>query len=304
MPQPVALSAPLCRALSEGMPAVALETAVLTHGLPRPLNWDAYRQVLAVVRGEGVVPAPVAVVGGELRVGVEEGALEQLASGPGVRKAGLADLPVCAALGCDAGTTVASTLWAASAAGIPVFATGGIGGVHRGAEHTFDVSGDLAALARFGGCVVSSGAKVVLDLPKTVEVLETLGICVVGYRTDDFPAFLCVESGLRLAHRVDTPEGAAEVVRGRDRLGLPQAVLLVNPPPTEHALDRAELEEAVSRALQSAQRKELSGPGVTPFLLGAVASASRGASLSANRALLVENARLGARVARALSQIG
>lgn len=300
MPQPCSLSPPVRDALQGGLPVVALETAVLTHGLPRPTNLEAFRAMAEAVRAQGALPAAVAVVGGELRVGLGADEVGRLAAAEGAAKAGVADLPALAARGADAGTTVAATLWACRLAGIRVFATGGIGGVHRGAAETFDVSGDLAALAGFGGCVICSGAKVILDLPKTLQALEALGVCVVGYQTDEFPAFVCTSSGLPVRHRVETPEAAARVVACRDRLGLPQAVLLVHPPPSEAAVPREALESALAPALADAARRGLAGPEVTPLLLAALAEATGGASLAANRALLVTNAGLAARVAAAL----
>ncbi|MEW6489865.1 MAG: pseudouridine-5'-phosphate glycosidase [Thermodesulfobacteriota bacterium] len=289
-------------ALRGGRPVVALETAVLTHGLPRPQNLEAYRELEAAVRGGGAVPAPVGVVGGVLRVGLTEEETVRLGQTRLAAKAGVADLPALAARGADAGTTVAATLWACRRAGIRVFSTGGIGGVHRGAEATFDVSGDLGALARHGGCVVCSGAKVILDLPKTLQLLDTLGVCVVGYRTSEFPAFLYTESDLPLRHRVETPQEAAAVIACRDRLGLPQAVLLANPPPIEVAVPREELERALGAALADAERRGLLGHEMTPALLAALAASSGGATVNANRALLRANAALAAQVAVCLAR--
>lgn len=289
-------------ALRVGRPVVALETAVLTHGLPRPENVDTCREAQAAVRDGGAVPAPVGVVGGVLRVGLTEEETVRLGQMRHAVKAGVADLPALAARAADAGTTVAATLWACRRAGIRVFATGGIGGVHRGAEATFDVSGDLGALARFGGCVVCSGAKVILDLPKTLQLLDTLGVCVVGYRTSEFPAFVCVGSGLPLRHRAETPQEAAAVIACRDRLGLPQAVLLANPPPMEVAVPREELERALDSALAGAERPGLVGHEVTPALLAALAASSGGATVGANRALLRANAALAAQVAVCLAR--
>ena len=283
------------QALSRGAAVVALETAVLTHGLPRPANTETYGEMLAAVRAEGAVPAPVAVWKGRVRVGLGDEEVRALGRADDVPKAGLADLPALVARGGRGGTTVAATLWAARRAGIPVFATGGIGGVHRGWADTLDLSGDLAALARHGGCVVCSGAKAVLDLPATLEALETLGVTVVGYRTATFPAFVCAESGLGLRHRVETPEEAAAVVRGRDVLGLPQAVVVANPPPAGHAVPRERLEATLAGCAPGR------GPEVTPRLLRALAEATGGRSVSANRALLVANARLAARIARCLA---
>lgn len=296
------LSAEVSEALLEGLPIVALETAVLTHGLPRPANLEAYRAIEEAVRTEGAVPAAVALINGTVRVGLSAEDVELLGTQELVEKVGLSDLPSLAAQRASGGSTVAVTLWAASRANIRVFATGGIGGVHRGAEATFDVSGDLTALARFGGCVVCSGAKVILDLPKTAELMECLGVCVLGYRTDELPAFTCRHSGLRVRHRVNTPEEVASVVRSRDLLGLPQAVVVANPPPPERALPRELLEKALGSAVEAAAREGVGGKDLTPYLLEAVSRATGGASVAANRALLMENATLGARISRALAE--
>lgn len=296
----VSLSPGVGQALRSGRPVVALETALLTHGLPRPGNLETLRAMENAVRAEGAEPAAVALVRGVLRVGLTEREAAHLARNEAAAKAGLADLPALAARGADAGTTVAATLWACGQAGIRVFATGGIGGVHRGAETTFDVSGDLGALARFGGCVVCSGAKVILDLPKTLQALEALGVCVVGFRTDEFPAFVCASSGLALRHRVETAATAGRVVACRDALALPQTVLLVNPPPAAVSVPREELERALGPALAAAERGSLAGPEVTPALLASLVRASGGATLEANQGLLVANAALGAQVACAL----
>ncbi|GAB4266048.1 MAG: pseudouridine-5'-phosphate glycosidase [Deferrisomatales bacterium] len=292
---------PVRRALGEGRPVVALETAVLTHGLPRPLNLEVFREMEAAVAEAGAVPAPVGLVAGRLEVGLSPGGVVRLATGEGVRKAGLADLAPLAAAGADAGTTVGATLRAAQAAGIEVFATGGLGGVHPGAAASFDISGDLAALSRFGGCVVCSGPKAVLDVAATYQSLETLGVTVLAYGTWELPAFTCAASGLRARHRVDRPEEVARAVRARNALGLPSAVVAAHPPPPEQAVEKEALQAYLARASERLERSGVGGPAVTPFLLQALAEASGGATLEANRALLVANARLAARIAAALA---
>ncbi len=284
-------------ALRDGQAVVALETAVLTHGLPRPRNREVLRAMEAAVREEGAVPAVVGVLGGVLHVGLGPGGVERLGGADPVSKAGVADLPALAAVGADAGTTVAATLWACRASGVRVFATGGLGGVHRGVGERFDVSGDLPALGRFGGCVVCSGVKAILDVPRTLQVLETLGVCVVGYGTAELPAFFCRSSGLPLGHRADSPEEAAAVVRCRDALGLPQAVVLANPPPEGASLEREAVERAVEEALRRLPASAGDAGSVTPVLLRAVAEITGGRTVEANEALLVANARLAARVA-------
>ena len=293
----------VARALDAGQPVVALETAVLTHGLPEAVAWPTYDAMLAAVREGGAVPAAVGMRDGVLWVGLPPEALIELSQDPVVRKLGLAELPAAAASGASGGTTVAATLWACRRSGVAVFATGGIGGVHRGAAESFDISGDLAALSRFGGCVVCSGAKAILDLTKTLETLQSLGVCVVGYRTGTFPAFVSADSGLRVSERVEDPEAAAAVVRARDALGLPGAVLLANPPPLAAAVPRPELDAALASALARAGDAGVSGGAVTPFLLGELAEHSGGHSLRANRELLIANGRLAARVAVALARL-
>lgn len=297
----VKVSEKILTATRNNKPVVALETAVLTHGLPREISLRVYREMLAAVEEGGGMPAAVGVVDGVVRVGLSLVELEELGGESGARKAALPDLPVLAALGANGGTTAGATLWAARRAGIAVVATGGIGGVHQGAERTFDISGDLHALARFGGLMVCSGAKSLCDLPKTSEMLETLGVTVVGYRTFELPAFTSISSGVRLAHRVENPRDAAGVVAARDMLGLPQAVLLVNPPPVDVALGDGEAASALEGALQSAAEKGITGPALTPFLLSGMERLTTGRSLAANRALLAANARLAAEVAVSLT---
>ena len=292
----------VAEALNAGEPVVALETAVLTHGLPPAVAWPTYVAMMGAVRDGGAVPAPVGMRRGVLSVGMAEPELQALARQPSSRKLGLAELPAAAAAGASGGTTVAATLWACGQSGVAVFATGGIGGVHREAAESFDISGDLAALARFGGCVVCSGAKAILDLGKTLEALQSLGVCVIGYRTGTFPAFVTADSGLSLSERVEDPEAAAAVVRARDALGLTGAVLLANPPPPATAMPRQTLDAALAAALTRAGDAGVSGAAVTPFLLGALAEDSGGRSLQANRDLLVANGALAAQVAVALAR--
>ncbi len=292
----------VARALVAGEPVVALETAVLTHGLPAAVAWPTYAAMLGAGRDGGAVAAAGGVKDGGLWVGLPAEALRDLSRNPAARKLGLAELPSALAAGASGGTTVAATLWACRQSGVAVFATGGIGGVHRGVAESFDISGDLAALSRFGGCVVCSGAKAILDLGKTLEALQSLGVCVVGYRTGTFPAFVTADSGLSVAERVEDPEAAAAVVLARDALGLPGAVLLANPPPAAVAVPRRELHAALASALARAGDAGVSGAAVTPFLLGELAEHSGGRSLEANRELLVANGELAARVAVALAR--
>ena len=279
---------------------VALETSVVAQGLPAPHNLEVALRCMQAVRDAGAVPAAVAIVEGKLVVGASEAQLERLAD-PSRRaaKAGVRDLAALLASGGDAGTTVSATIVAAAICGIRVFATGGLGGVHRrGAwSEPADVSSDLAELARRQVCVVSAGPKAILDVAATAEALEELGVPVIGWRTNELPAFYCAESGVRLEHRVDDAAAAARLLRLHWALGLHSGVLLAVPPP--QALPRAELEAALAPALEEARRLALPGKEVTPFLLAAVARATGGRTLEANVALLVNNARVAGEVAAA-----
>ncbi len=285
-------------ALSGGRPVVALESTLVAHGLPWPENLEVGRAAEQAVRDEGAVPATVAVLAGALTVGVDGAALERIARG-GFVKAGQADLAPAVAARRDAATTVSATAFAAARAGIALFATGGIGGVHRG--DAGDVSSDLTTLAREPIAVVSAGAKAILDLPRTLEALETLGVLVLGYATDELPAFYTRRSGLQLEHRVDTPARAAEVIRARRALGDRGGVLIANPIPEEAALDEALVARAIEAALADAARAGVRGKALTPHLLAAVARETGARSLAANRALVLHNCRVAARIAAALA---
>ena len=285
-------------ALAGGRPVVALESTVLAHGLPRPRNLEVGLAMEAAVAEGGAVSATVGVVAGVPRVGMGRAEIERLAMADGVLKLSTRDLAVPVARGTDGATTVAATMWLAARAGVQVFATGGIGGVHRGEER--DVSADLTELGRTPMLVVCAGAKSVLDLPGTREALETAGVLVVGWRTDELPAFYAAGSGIPVDVRVDDAAQAAALWRAHRELGLPGAMLLCVPPPPEHALDAAEVDGAIGDALQRARREGIRGKEVTPFLLRAVAESTGGRSLEANVALLLNNARTAAAVAVAL----
>lgn len=288
----------VARALRTGLPVVALESAVITHGLPRPENLNLALALEQEVREEGAVPATICLMDGRVRVGLTPAELQRLASEDGARKISRRDFGIALARGENGGTTVAGTLIAARMAGIRVFATGGIGGVHRNAP--FDVSADLPELARSPLVVVCAGAKAILDLPATVEVLETMGVPVIGYRTDTFPAFYTRESGLLVPARVDTPEEVARIARAHWDLGLESALLVVQPPPEETALDGEQINRIIEQALREAEQKKIRGAAVTPFLLDHVSRLSGGDSLRTNLALLRSNARLAAQIARAI----
>ncbi len=294
---------------------VALESTLIAHGLPWPDNLETATASEAAVRAAGARPATVAVLGGSIRVGLSPAEIEGLArsaAGPGVGpsrgpilKASRRDLAAAVAGGLDAATTVSATLWIARRAGIGVMATGGLGGVHRGAGRTFDVSTDLDELARADGAVVvCSGVKSILDVPATLEALETRGVAVVGYRTGEFPAFTTTTSGLAVDARVETPEEAADLVRAHRRLGLPAAIVLAQPPPEGLAIPRDAMEAALAEALARAESLGVAGKAVTPFLLDAIREVTGGRSLAANKALIVANAGLAGAVARALAGAG
>jgi pseudouridylate synthase len=289
----------VAEALAAGRPVVALESTLIAHGLPYPDNLEVASALEAAVREAGAVPATIAVLGGRARIGIDADGLERLAGGRAV-KAGAADLPVAIAAGADAATTVSATCVLAARAGIRVFATGGIGGVHRGAPE--DVSSDLATLARSPVAVVSAGAKAILDLPRTLEALETLGVTVVGYQAAEFPAFYTRGSGLALEHRADSPAALARIVRAR--LDLDQGgVLVANPIPAEAALDPAEIAGHIDAALAAAEAAGVRGKALSPYLLAHLARATGGRAVAANRALAVANARLGGALAAALAAL-
>lgn len=278
---------------------VALESTVLAHGLPRPRNLEVGMALEEEVRAGGAVPATVGVLGGVARVGLSAAEVERMATAEGVLKLSTRDLPVAVARGRDGATTVAATMWLARRAGIPVFATGGIGGVHRGEAR--DVSADLTELGRTAMVVVCAGAKAILDLPGTREALETAGVLVAGWRTDELPAFYSARSGLPVDVRVESAGEVAALWRAHRELGLPGALLLCVPPPAEHALDAEEVDGAIRRALARAADHGVRGKEVTPWVLRAVAEETGGRSLEANVALLRRNARVAAEVAAALA---
>jgi pseudouridine-5'-phosphate glycosidase len=276
-----------------------LESTLITHGLPHPKNLEVARALEAMIREAGAVPATIAILGGQITVGLSDEQLNYLAGADNVRKCSRRDLPVAVGRGEDGATTVAGTMMAAHMAGIRVFATGGIGGVHRG--HPFDVSADLLELGRTPVTVVCAGAKAILDLPLTLEVLETQGVPVIGYGTDEFPAFYSRSSGLPIDVRCDTPEEVAAIVRARDALELSGGILVAVPIPLEEELPAGEAEAAIVRALAEAEAQGISGKAVTPYLLARVSELTGEASLRANVALLLNNARVASAIAVEIS---
>lgn len=287
--------------LADGRPVVALETTIVSHGMPWPENVEAALAVEAIVRENGAVPAAIAVLDGRIRVGLGRGDLERLAKARDVAKLSRADLAWAVATGRPGATTVAATMIVAARAGIPVFATGGIGGVHRGAEHSFDVSADLTELARTAVTVVAAGAKALLDLPKTLEMLETLGVPVVCYRTDAFPAFWSRASGLKAPIRLDDATAIAGFVRARDALALGGGMLVANPVPEADEIPAAEMETHIAAAYADSVAEGIAGKAVTPYLLDAVLRRTGGRSLVTNIALIKNNARLATEIAVALT---
>ncbi len=294
------VSADVDRALAAGRPVVALESAVVSHGLPAGLALQAVRQMQQAVRAGGATPAVVAVLDGRIRVGASEEELARLVR-PGVMKVAGRDLPVAVALGACGGTTVSATVAVADQVGIPVVSTGGIGGVHLGAERTGDVSADLAALAAHPVVVVCSGAKAICDVARTLEYLDTAGVTVVSYRTDRFPYFYATDSGLPAPRRIDSPQQAASIWRAKRALGQRSALVVAHPVPSEAALDAQEVERAVALAADRAASAGVRSADLTPYLLQALAELTGGRSLRANLALLEANASLAAAVAAALA---
>ena len=288
-------------ALAAGAPVVALESTLVAHGMAYPDNFETAIAMERVIRAEGVVPATIAIFQGRPHVGLDEQALQRVAQSPDLQKASVRDLPIVMATRGDAATTVASTMRLAALAGIRIFATGGIGGVHRGADLTGDVSADLTELSITPVAVVSSGAKAILDLPRTLEMLETLSVPVIGYRCDTFPAFFSRDSGLPIPARIDAVDDIAQVLRARWSLSATGGVLIANPVPVEDEIPSQRIETAIEAAVTDAARRGISGKHVTPFLLARVRELTGGASQRANVALAINNARLGAQIACALS---
>lgn len=297
------LSPGVARALYEHRAVVALESTVIAHGLPAPHNLETALGCETEVRATGAEPATIAILGGRPVIGLEHEQIEAVAARDEIAKVSLANLgAVVAARGWGA-TTVAATLHLAHLAGIRVFSTGGIGGVHRGGAESFDVSSDLAALGRFPVVVVCAGAKAILDLPKTLEMLETLGVPVIGYRTDELPAFYSCRSGLRLDLRAESPEEVSAIAAAHWQMGSSTAVLVVQPVQAEVELSLEEVEGAIAQALAEAVGQDIGGKAVTPFLLRRVADLTGGRSLTANIALLRQNARLGGEIAVKIQEV-
>jgi pseudouridine-5'-phosphate glycosidase len=300
---PFVIAPEVAAAFAAGRPVVALESTVIAHGLPRPTNLGTARACEDVVRQAGAVPATIAVFDGRVHIGCDAAALERLATDPNIAKLSVRDLPMALALRRDGATTVASSIYLARACPqpIPVFATGGVGGVHRGWEHTLDISADLPVLAASNIVTVCAGAKSILDLPATREWLETHGVSVLGWQTDEFPAFYTRQSGLAVDARVEDAAQVAAIVRARHALRMPGGVLLMAPLPSDAAIPAAEIRHAIDDALRAADEIGVKGKELTPFLLGHLHRKTEGRSLRANVALLLNNAAIAGQVAVALA---
>ena len=291
-------------ALRAGHPVVALESTIISHGMPYPQNVETARNVEAILRENGAVPASIAIIGGRLKVGLTAEEIDYLGrSGPKIAKASRRDLPVLVAKGADGATTVTTTMMIAAMAGIRVFATGGIGGVHRGAETTMDISADLEELAETPVMVICAGAKSILDLGLTLEYLETKGVTVIGYGTDELPAFYTRKSGFGVDYRLDTPAELAAAFHAKRVMGLRGGMLVTNPIPEEYSMDADVINAAIDRAIAEAKEQGIHGKAVTPFLLAKVKDLTGGDSLASNIQLVYNNARLAAKTAAELCSL-
>ena len=295
----------VAQALAENRPVVALESTIISHGMPYPQNVETALNVEKIIRDNGAVPATIAVIGGRLKAGLTEEEIDYLGkTGAGVTKASRRDLPILVAEGKDGATTVTTTMIIAHMAGIRVFATGGIGGVHRGAQQTFDISADLEELAHTPVMVVCAGAKSILDLGLTLEYLETHGVPVIGYGTEELPAFYTRKSGFSVDYRIDTPEELAKAFFVKQDMGLGGGMLVTNPIPEEYSMDHEVINKAIDEAVKEAAEKGIHGKETTPFLLAKIKDITGGDSLNSNIQLVYNNAKLAAKTAAALCKLG
>ena len=300
----LSISPEIEKALAEGKPVVALESTILSHGMPFPENVEFSHKVEEIVRGEGAIPATTAIIGGKLKVGLTADELDLMCRAENVGKVSRRDVAVYLATGKTGATTVATTMMLAEMAGIKVFATGGIGGVHRGAELTFDISADLQELAATKVAVVCAGAKSLLDIPKTLEYLETMGVPVLGMGTEDVPAFYCRKSGCKADAKIDTPAEMAKILQTKWALGLKGGVVIGNPIPAEYELDYDEMEAVINHALEAAKEANIHGKDTTPFLLSHIKDYTKGVSFASNLQLAYNNARVASRIAIELAKLG
>jgi len=283
-------------ALEEKKPIVALESTIIAHGMPYPENIETAKEVERIIREEGAVPATIAIIKGKIKIGLKDEDLEFIGRSKDVIKASRRDIPIAIAKKLSASTTVSATMICADLADIKIFVTGGIGGVHRGAEETFDISADLEELSRTNIAVVCSGAKSILDLPRTLEYLETKGVPVIGFKTIEFPAFYTRSSGLFLDYRAESEEEVARILKTKWDLGLSGGVVIANPIPEEYSLDKKYMDEIIERAIKEAERRGVRGKALTPFLLDKIKELTGGESLKANIELVKNNAKVGARI--------
>ena len=293
----------IAEALREGRPVVALESTILSHGMPYPENVDFAHKVEEVIRGEGAIPATTAIIGGKLKVGLTAEELEIMCKAENVGKISRRDVAVYLATGKTGATTVATTMLIASLAGVKFFATGGIGGVHRGGEVTMDVSADLQEFANTPVAVITAGCKQILDIGRTLEYLETFGVPVLGYQTDMFPAFYCRSSGYKLDYRCESAEEVAKIVKTKWDLGLKGGAVIGNPIPEEYGLDFDEMEGVINEALKKADEAHVRGKDITPFLLATIKDMTHGVAFASNVQLALNNARVGAKIAKAYSEL-
>ena len=284
------------KALEENKPVVALESTIISHGMPYPKNVETALKVEETIRENGVIPATIGIIDGEPIVGMTKEEIDEFGKRQGIYKASRLDLPVIYAKKLWAATTVAATMIIAAQAGIELFVTGGIGGVHRGATETMDISADLQELAKTNVTVVCAGAKAILDLPLTMEYLETMGVPVLGYQTNELPAFYTRESGLKVNYRIDSPKEAALVMKAKKDNNLSGGILITNPIPEEYAMDKKVIDEAVKKALDMADQQGIKGKAITPFLLKTIVELTKGDSLESNIKLVLNNAKLGAQI--------
>jgi len=291
-------------AIEQGKPIVALESTILSHGMPFPENVEFAHKVEQVVRGQGAIPATTAIIGGKLKIGLTSEELDLMCKAENVGKVSRRDVAVYLATGQTGATTVATTMLIASLAGIKIFATGGIGGVHRGATETMDISADLQELAHTPVCVVGAGCKSLLDIGLTLEYLETFGVPVLGYQTNDFPAFYCRKSGFGVDYNLKDAKEAASILKTKWDLGLEGGVLIGNPIPEEYALDFDEMEVVINQALKEAKEKGIRGKGTTPFLLSRIKDISKGVSFASNLQLAYNNAKVASQIAVEYAKLG
>lgn len=292
------------KALDENRPVVALESTIISHGMPYPQNVETALTVEKIVRENGAIPATIAIIGGKLTVGITHEEIDHLGKkGLNVTKASRRDIPILVSRGEDGATTVAATMIIASLAGIKIFATGGIGGVHRGAETTMDISADLEELSNTNVAVVCAGAKSILDLGLTLEYLETKGVPVIGYQTEELPAFYTRESGFKVNYRMDTPDEIAKALKAKDELNMKGSMVIANPIPLEYAMDSSYINNAINDAIIEAEKLGIKGKETTPYLLDKIQKLTEGKSLAANIQLVYNNVKLGAQIASELCKL-